>query len=499
MARSLVVLCNLIALAHAYTTFQTNCTTPSTAVNFVSSNNTRGTIDILWSCLFTIVACTWTVQHLNVPEQREDRDKGWLGDIKWALKRTWTSAKWMLTTAVAPEVLISKNLGDLLDIKADLPRLRELAKEDGVPWSRTRSLFANMGGFVIRGNVPERLGNSENIRKGPGASGAPKAISDSQERGEKLQSHSASVITSGQQSHDLETFPASHTSTYSNPYHILASDIVALREAGFLTRLPYITTAELNDKNKSDSLVRFIAIVQILWIVIQIIVRASRHLAISQLEIAVVAFAICAIIIYGLNWEKPKDVHVPYVILQYNGDIPNEVLETADNWRTNASSTLASLLKILKSLISLPIPIPIPESSNRPGSQIPNHSPSSQRSRSESGQLAGLFFGGIVFGAVHVAAWDFAFPSTVERKLWWAASIICTSTPIFLLTSTTMKRFLESFYEGGHWTIWIRVFLFPVLYIAARLFLLVEIFRTLLFLPPSAYVATWAANVPHIA
>ena len=37
------------------------------------------------------------------------------------------------------------------------------------------------------------------------------------------------------------------------------------------------------------------------------------------------------------------------------------------------------------------------------------------------------------------------------------------------------------------------------LYILARLFLMVEIFRTLCFLPPEAYVATWASNIPHIA
>src|SRR3984885_13612530 len=106
MARSLAVLCNFIALTHAYTTFHTNCTAPSTPVNFVLSNETRGTIDILWSCLFTIIACTWTVQHLNVPEQREGRNPGVWGSIWWAIKRGWTSAKWILTTVLAPEILL---------------------------------------------------------------------------------------------------------------------------------------------------------------------------------------------------------------------------------------------------------------------------------------------------------------------------------------------------------------------------------------------------------
>jgi hypothetical protein len=41
--------------------------------------------------------------------------------------------------------------------------------------------------------------------------------------------------------------------------------------------------------------------------------------------------------------------------------------------------------------------------------------------------------------------------------------------------------------------------LFLILYVVARLYLLVEIFRTLFFLLPSAYVSTWATNVPHVA
>jgi hypothetical protein len=58
--------------SHAYTLFDTTCTIPKVQTNFVSSPNTRGTLDILWSCVFTIIACTWTIQHLNIPEQRDD-------------------------------------------------------------------------------------------------------------------------------------------------------------------------------------------------------------------------------------------------------------------------------------------------------------------------------------------------------------------------------------------------------------------------------------------
>lgn len=44
-------------------------------------SSTQTVFDILWLCLFTIFACTWTMQHLNVPEQREGRNAGWKGNI----------------------------------------------------------------------------------------------------------------------------------------------------------------------------------------------------------------------------------------------------------------------------------------------------------------------------------------------------------------------------------------------------------------------------------
>jgi hypothetical protein len=153
MAHSLAVLLVLAAVTQGYETFDMKCTGPSTTVNFVSSADKRGTIDILFSCLFTIIACTWTVQHLNVPEQREGRDPGWLGNIKWTMKRTWTSTKWMLLTVLAPELLLAKNMADLDSVNINIVKLQEFAAQDGVPWTRVHSLFANMGGFVIRVDV----------------------------------------------------------------------------------------------------------------------------------------------------------------------------------------------------------------------------------------------------------------------------------------------------------------------------------------------------------
>lgn len=43
-------------------------------VGWVTSPNQRGTADIIWTCLLTILACSWTILHLNIPANTN----GWL-------------------------------------------------------------------------------------------------------------------------------------------------------------------------------------------------------------------------------------------------------------------------------------------------------------------------------------------------------------------------------------------------------------------------------------
>lgn len=131
-------------------------------------SNSRGTLDILWSCLFTIIACTWTIQHLNVPEERNARDRGWKGDLKSALKRTWISTKWMVATILAPELVLSKAWEDLFVAKDGLAELQRLSLEDGTEWTLAHSLFANMGGFFLRENANRGTEASTITRQGPG-------------------------------------------------------------------------------------------------------------------------------------------------------------------------------------------------------------------------------------------------------------------------------------------------------------------------------------------
>lgn len=142
-----------VSKTYAYTKFETTCTVPSYSPNFVSSPNVRGTLDILWGCLFTVLACTWTIQHLNIPEQRKGElekgsQHGFWCSFKWGLRNFWTSLKWMLTTIFAPEYILGKAVGDFVVARRLKERMKDLASDDEVEWSLTHGFFANMGGFT---------------------------------------------------------------------------------------------------------------------------------------------------------------------------------------------------------------------------------------------------------------------------------------------------------------------------------------------------------------
>jgi hypothetical protein len=114
----------------------------------------------------------------------------------------------------------------------------------------------------------------------------------------------------------------------------------------------------------------------------------------------------------------------------------------------------------------------------------------------------GFMFGGIVFGSIHIAGWNLIFPTPIEQMLWRISSILLAAVLPVALLPLYLSRYslhLSNFLHRNQLLLQIWGLVLGVFYIVARLFLLVEIFRTLLYLPQGAYVSTWASNVPHVA
>ncbi|KAF1991262.1 hypothetical protein K402DRAFT_389433 [Aulographum hederae CBS 113979] len=102
---------------------------------WVSSPNTRGTIDIIWSCVLVLFVCVWTVLHHNVPTK---------ADRYWTIVNR--KLRWAMLAICAPEVL---TLFAIMQWNAANISVREM-KEFGLKsWSKTHAFYANSGGFIL--------------------------------------------------------------------------------------------------------------------------------------------------------------------------------------------------------------------------------------------------------------------------------------------------------------------------------------------------------------
>ncbi|RYP40329.1 hypothetical protein DL767_001786 [Monosporascus sp. MG133] len=127
--------------------YKPQCSLPANIHGYVSSPETRGTLDIVWACVATLLLCTWTVLHLNVPI--EVSSKGTAQIFCYQVYLVARKLQWMLITLIAPEVILGMALMDLFSARCTTREMLEYAREDGVPWTLTHSFLANMGGYAI--------------------------------------------------------------------------------------------------------------------------------------------------------------------------------------------------------------------------------------------------------------------------------------------------------------------------------------------------------------
>jgi hypothetical protein len=271
--------------------------------------------------------------------------------------------------------------------------------------------------------------------------------------------------------------------------------------------LPNISKAQLEDMSKGDFFVKGTAVLQVLSLLVTILVRAGNKLPIAQLELAVLAYAVCSFIAYLFSWSKPQDVKVA-VVLHIDRPLDTDTswqLSDVDYcgasiWRQLFSHEITSVTRTLED----PIPNEIfyDHMSLNWDLNMNDDGPALHYPHIYIITLAA----GVLFGALHCIAWRFHFPTLVERLLWRVSSVfLAGSPPLYLatLTLTTLIRhagascgmnfapLTEGFFK------YFSVVL-TALYVAARLFIMVELFRSLLFLEPEVFVTTWSSSVPHI-
>ena len=112
-----------------------------------------------------------------------------------------------------------------------------------------------------------------------------------------------------------------------------------------------------------------------------------------------------------------------------------------------------------------------------------------------------ISFVGLVYGGVHLAAWNRPFPSYAERILWQISSSITAAAWSGFVLTLWLSVFVEK-RRGGRIVskvcgVVLGLGLFPVLLV--RVYLLVESFASIRRLPAGSYrLHTWSNLWPHV-
>lgn len=99
----------------------------------------------------------------------------------------------------------------------------------------------------------------------------------------------------------------------TEPFPVTSQQIIYLVKNGHIEP-PKVTTLEINDKSKADTVAKALAAFQAIRLVGILIARAAGGLRTTPLELVSAAVVFCSMVTLGLWWEKPLDARVPVVI-----------------------------------------------------------------------------------------------------------------------------------------------------------------------------------------
>ena len=515
--------------------FTSNCTVPPEGTNFVGSPPIRGTLQILWSSFSVLILCTWSVVHLNVPSQVEVRTK--TQKLSRSLHRFFPKVGWMLFNVLAPEWIITKAILDWLAVRQLQSKYEARAARDNVPWSKTHTHFANMGGFGVsfqhlsqvdpdQGTASTAAVNAD-IEMGPLPPPRPdddlpkdfnwlewaertdrdepqayavdafhyseKILSEANAtaQGWKIDEKNSKVVgdlSANQVNAHIQQLSSTHQDFYLNLlllkadlWILDATQLLEALELGIIDTLPNISEDDLADRDNSNLFIKVVAAGQTCWFGLQFLVRFANQQTNTQLEVMVFAFAVLSVAVYAFAWNRPKDPE--YTIILGAARHPNDGMELIKI----AASGSYYITRRLRRTIWL----------------------SNSQTCSAFGQTnlnkiyvltttASIFAS--LFGALHCIAWNFTFPSHIDQIMWQVSSIITTGAPLLFVFSATIIKIspltgitsdITAILGGAIFLIFVPCF------IIARMFILVEVFRSLGFQPSQAFETTWANNIPH--
>jgi hypothetical protein len=184
--------------------------------------------------------------------------------------------------------------------------------------------------------------------------------------------------------------------------------------------VPTITAHEIRDKSKVDALLKLLCTVQLTWFIIQCLGRWAQHLPTTGLEITTIAYVATTLTALGFWWRKPVDIQTP-TELRCLVDFTDEIMG-----KLHALDPLTREFLFFWTKRNL-APFPYRRAVNTVEIDF--------YKQDEDGNLLNHFFTplpnwipligvAILYGAIHLIAWDFDFNSLAEKWSWRVAALI---------------------------------------------------------------------------
>ncbi|KAJ8463465.1 hypothetical protein ONZ45_g17570 [Pleurotus djamor] len=471
------------------------------------NDDARTPIEIAWSSIAVIFACTWIAIHPNIPPVN-------IRASQWLLWRRRVFL--MLWALLVPELMIQwavKQWFDALDVsrrqrravknsradsemqkkidffsdivlgKEDRPRGTSAARDveekgsneiggrisENNYWKKSQSFFFAMGGFTIHQNGQE-------IR--------PLRMDDMQATSPDPSPSSSGFLS-------IETL--SPSSSHLIPW-------------------PDRMEAEINDKSKGDSLAKMLVILQTTWYLIQLLARRILKLEVTEIEIVALAYSFICGLLYLFWWSKPLDAQEPIKVpLPPNYSLRN----LGHSGRASPREPEAwyeFIIMILCGDFIFRLHGKIIDEPADDYSELATDAVEGTLSRRKKVSLAVSGAAATLFGGIHCIGWNFTFPSNVERLIWNISSVVISTVPLawtlILLILWALDQAKNSSDNPAfvrlirYFAIYPTLFLLSVAlysYFVARVVLIVEAFTLLRNLPPGAREKIpWADFIPHI-
>ena len=344
----------------------------------------RGTLDILYSCGVTMFLCSWSILCMNIPGPKES-----------TIQVLWRKLALSALGVLCPELIFEIAFGQWLSARQSVQdfnsagfgnrptkeRWYKFRRAGNVVerWTMKEAFFTEMGGFVL---------------------------------------HTRDQL----------------------PFPLDAKQLHYLVSKRYL-QLPMLDHRAIEDKNKSDGLLRTITICQITWFLINIIGRWAQQLVVTTAELTTVSFILCSFGTAFLWWHKPADAVTAEVI---ESDIClNDILraegQTSDAWRrtpldfvnreewwwSRAWSNFVNILTHMGFTFG---------SESKPIDRIPD---TLQKEMPRQPLFTCLILTACYFSVLFLG-WNSSFPTRTEQLLWRAACVTMMTSLIVLLIFTEL-------------------------------------------------------------